>query len=70
MYNSNRKRFVCTGTELVDASMKTKRGKLVMVDLDTLNRIYIQGFMDGVSDTVGEPLFVSVYNMEAEDRYA
>lgn len=41
-----------------------------MVDLSVLNNIYIQGFMDGMSDTVGEPLFASVYTVEAEDGHA
>lgn len=70
MKNNRSRCFVCTGTKTVDVTMKAKRGELVMVDLVALNNIYIQGFMDGMSDTVGEPLFASVYTVEAEDGHA
>ena len=61
------KHFTCTGEKTVDVTARARSGELVMVDLDVLNYIYQQGFMDGVSDTIGEPTFFSVYTMEAED---
>lgn len=64
------KKFICTGTEVVDVTMRSKDEKLVMVSLDMLNDIYQQGFMDGVSDTLGESTFFSVYTMEVEDEHA
>ena len=67
---TSRKKFICTGTEAVDVTMRSKDEKLVMVSLDMLNDIYQQGFMDGVSDTLGESTFFSVYTMEAEDEHA
>ena len=47
--------------------MRARVDELVMVDMGTLNDIYQQGFMDGVTDTIGESSFFSVCTMEAED---
>lgn len=61
------KKFICTGVKEVDVTVRARSGELVMVDLDVLNYIYQQGFMDGVSDTIGESVFLPVHTMEAED---
>lgn len=41
-----------------------------MIGVDVLNYIYQQGFIDCVSDTIGEPAFLPVQTMEAEDEHA
>lgn len=61
------KKFICTGEKAVDVTVRAGESELVMVDLGVLNYIYQQGFMDGVSDTIGESTFFSVCTMEAED---
>ena len=61
------KKFICTGEKMVDVTVRAMSCELVMVDLDVLNYIYQQGFMDGVTDTIGESSFFSVCTMEAED---
>ena len=61
------KKFICTGVKEVDVTVRARSSELVMVDLDVLNYIYQQGFMDGASDTIGESTFFSVHTMEAED---
>ena len=63
-------RFKCTGVKTVDVTVRARSGELVMVDSDVLNDIYQQGFMDGVTDTIGESTFFSVYTLEAEDGAA
>ena len=65
MVSSNK--FICTGEKMVDVTIRARSCELVMVDLDVLNYIYQQGFMDGVTDTIGESSFFSVCTMEAED---
>lgn len=64
------KHFECTGMKTVDVTVRARVDELVMVDMGTLNDIYQQGFMDGVSDTIGESAFFSVCTMEAEDEHA
>ena len=64
---TNSKKFICTGLEEVDVTVRARVDELVMVDMGTLNDIYQQGFMDGVTDTIGESSFFSVCTMEAED---
>lgn len=64
------KSFTCTGVKTVDVTLMAKKNELVMVDLDTLNDIYRQGWYDGMSDTIAEPVFVDIYKMEAEDGHA
>ena len=64
------KKFICTGLEDVDVTLRPREDGLVMVHKETLADIYQQGFFDGVSDTVAEPVFVDVYKMEAEDEHA
>lgn len=61
------KHFECTGVKAVDVTVRARVDELVMVDMGTLNDIYQQGFMDGVTDTIGESSFFSVCTMEAED---
>ena len=61
------KSFTCTGVKTVDVTVRARVDELVMVDMGTLNDIYQQGFMDGVTDTIGESSFFSVCAMEAED---
>lgn len=70
METSSFKHFTCTGVKTVDVTVRVRSGELVMVNLDELNEIYQQGFMDGVSDTIGEPSFFSVCTMKAEDEHA
>lgn len=70
METNNFKHFECTGVKAVDVTVRARVDELVMVDLVTLNDIYQQGFMDGVTDTIGESSFFSVCTMEAEDGYA
>ena len=67
MASSSIKCFTCTGVKTVDVTVRARADELVMVDLGTLNDIYQQGFMDGVTDTIGESSFFSVCTMEAED---
>ena len=67
MWTDCHKHFECTGVKTIDVTVRTRVDELVMVDLGTLNDIYQQGFMDGVSDTIGESSFFSVCTMEAED---
>lgn len=67
MKTSRSKCFACTGVKAVDVTVRASVDELVMVDLGTLNNIYQQGFMDGVTDTIGESSFFSVCTMEAED---
>lgn len=64
------KHFTCTGVKTVDVTVRVRGDELVMVDLGTLNDIYQQGFMDGVTDTISESSFFSVCTMEAEDEHA
>lgn len=67
MGNDCFKSFTCTGVKTVDVTVRARVDELVMVDLGTLNDIYQQGFIDGVTDTIGESSFFSVCTMEAED---
>lgn len=67
MGNDCFKHFECTGVKTIDVTVRARGGELVMVDLATLNDIYQQGFMDGVTDTIGESAFFSVCTVEAED---
>lgn len=67
---SNSKKFICTGLEEVDVTLRPTDNKLVMVREDVLFDIYTQGWYDGKSDTVAEPMLVDVYKMEAEDGHA
>lgn len=64
------KHFKCTSVKTVDVTVRARVDELVMVDMGTLNDIYQQGFMDGVTDTIGESAFFSVHTMEAEDEHA
>lgn len=64
---TNSKKFICTGLEEVDVTLRPKDDGLVMVHKETLADIYQQGWYDGKSDTIAEPMFVDVYTMEAED---
>ena len=64
------KSFTCTSVKTVDVTVRARVDELVMVDMGTLNDIYQQGFMDGVTDTIGESAFFSVHTMEAEDEHA
>lgn len=61
------KHFTCTGVKTVDVTVRASVDEMVMVSLNTLNEVYQQGFMDGVTDTIGESSFFSVCTMEAED---
>lgn len=61
------KKFICTGLEAVDATLRPKEDELVMVHKKTLSDIYQQGWYDGKSDTIAEPVFFDVYKMEAVD---
>lgn len=61
------KKFICTGLEEVDVTLRPREDGLVMVHKETLIDIYKQGWYDGKSDTIAEPMFVDVYIMEAED---
>lgn len=70
MGTNNYKNFTCTGAKTVDVTVRARSRELVMVDLGTLNDIYRQGFIDGVTDTIGESTFFSVCTMEAEDEHA
>lgn len=67
METNNSKNFTCTGVKTVDVTVRVRTDELVMVDLGTLNDIYQQGFMDGVTGTIGESSFFSVCIMEEED---
>ena len=64
------KKFICTGLEEVDVTLRPREDGLVMVHKETLVDIYQQGWYDGMSDTVAEPVFFNVYKMEAEDEHA
>ena len=64
------KKFICTGEKMVDVTVRASSSELVMVGVDVLNYIYQQGFIDCVSDTIGEPVFLPVQTMEAEDEHA
>ena len=64
------KKFICTGLEIVDVTLRPKEDGLVMVHKEDLVDIYQQGFMDGVTDTIGESNFFSVCTMEAVDEHA
>lgn len=64
---TNSKKFICTWLEEVDVTLRPKDDGLVMVHKETLADIYQQGWYDGKSDTIAEPMFVDVYTMEAED---
>lgn len=66
----NSKKFICTGLEEVDVTLRSRKDGLVMVHKDVLADIYQQGWYDGKSDTIAEPMFVDVYKMEAEDGHA
>jgi hypothetical protein len=70
MRSSNFKYFECTGVKTIDVTVRARVDELVMVDMGTLNDVYQQGFMDGVTDTIGESSFFSVCTMEAEDEHA
>lgn len=70
METNNSKNFTCTGVKTVDVTVRARIDELVMVDLGTLNDIYQQGFMDGMTDTIGESSFFSVCTLEAEDEHA
>lgn len=61
------KKFICTGLEEVDVTLRQREDGLVMVHKETLVDIYQQGWCDGNSATIAEPMFVDVYTMEAED---
>ena len=63
----NSKKFICTGLDGLDVTLMPEKDGLVMVHRDTLTDIYQQGWYDGKSDTIAEPMFVDVYTMEAED---
>lgn len=64
------KKFICTGLEEVDVTLRPKEDGLVMVHKETLADIYQQGWYDGMSDTIAEPMFIDVYKMEAEGGHA
>lgn len=64
------KKFICTGLEEVDVTLRPREDELVMVHKETLIDIYQHGWYDGISDTVAESVFVDVYKMEAEDEHA
>ena len=64
------KKFICTGLEVVDVTLKPGEDGLVMVHKETLADIYQLGWYDGMSDTVAEPVFIDVYKMEAEGGHA
>lgn len=66
----NSKKFICTGLEIVDVTLRPKDDGLVMVHKETLINIYKQGWYDGKSDTIAEPVFFDVCKMEAEDEHA
>lgn len=61
------KKFICTGLEAVDVTLRPKEDGLVMVHKETLTDIYQQGWYDGKSDAIAEPVFFDVYKMEAVD---
>lgn len=63
----NSKKFICTGLEAVDVTLRPRKDELVMVHKEDLVDIYQQGWYDGNSDAIAEPVFFDVYNMEAED---
>lgn len=64
------KKFICTGLEAVDVTLRPIEDGLVMVHKETLIDIYQQGWYDGKSDTIAEPVFFDVYKMEAVDEHA
>lgn len=64
------KKFICTGLEELDVTLRTDGDGLVMVHKKALVDIYQQGWYDGKTDSVAEPMFVDVYAMEAEDEHA
>ena len=66
----NSKKFICTGLEEVDVTLRPREDELVLVHKETLVDIYQQGWYDGKSDTVAEPAFFDVYKMEVEDEHA
>ena len=66
----NSKKFICTGLEEVDVTLRPREDELVMVHKETLVDIYQQGWYDGKSDAVAEPMLVDIYKMEAEDGHA
>lgn len=66
----NSKKFICTGLEEVDVTLRPKDDGLVMVHKETLADIYQQGWYDGKTDTIAEPMLVDVYKMEAADEHA
>ena len=66
----NSKKFICTGLEIVDVTLRPKDDGLVMVHKEALFDIYQQGWYDGNSDAIAEPVFFDVYEMEAEDEHA
>ena len=63
----NSKKFICTGLEEVDVTLRPTDNKLVMVREDVLFDIYQQGWYDGKSDAIAEQMLVDIYKMEAED---
>ena len=64
------RKFICTGLEEVDVTLRPKDNGLVMVHKEALTDIYQQGWYDGKSDTIAEPVFFDVYKMEAVDEHA
>lgn len=66
----NSKKFICTGLEIVDVTLRPRKDELVMVHMEDLIDIYQQGWYDGKSDTIAEPVFFDVWKMEAVDEHA
>ena len=66
----NSKKVVCTGLEVLDVTLRPRKDGLVMVHKEDLIDIYQQGWYDGKSDTIAEPVFFDVYEMEAVDEHA
>lgn len=64
------KKFICTGLEIVDVTLRPRKDELVMVHMGDLTDIYQQGWYDGKSDTIAEPVFFDAYKMEAVDEHA
>lgn len=64
---TNSKKFICTGLEAVDVTLRPRKDELVMVHKEDLVDIYQQGWYDGNSDAIAEPVFFDVYKMETVD---
>lgn len=57
--------YRCIGSKVIDVTMRGGDDELVMMSRDMLVSVYCQGFIDGLTDTIGEPQYFSVEEMKA-----